>query len=126
MKFHVLQINTRALFKQSEEALSDYRQDPAKQAYLNASFGMDVKPAIELGLYEHVCDIEAENLDQVFEIGNLGPENAITRHKPMTSLSVGNLVVNALGHIYSCENVGWAQIDSHLKDKLPASAFARA
>ena len=46
---------------------------------------------------EHVADIEAKDLNDVFDIGNIGPEEKITRYKDMTSLSVGNVIVDENG-----------------------------
>lgn len=112
MKFHVLQINARAIHAESIKATPKDADKVRKnhEAFLNASMGMNVRPAIELGLYEHVCDIEGRNLDDVFEYGNLGPEKMLTRYKPMTSVSVGNLVVDPQGQLFSCEHIGWNKI----------------
>ena len=42
--------------------------------------------------YDTVCTIIAKNLDEVFEIGNIGPEEKITRLNPMHSVSVGDII----------------------------------
>ena len=53
----------------------------------------DLYDAIEM--YEHVANIEAADLNGVFEIGNIGPEENIERLGPiMHSLSVGDIIVD--------------------------------
>lgn len=42
--------------------------------------------------YSLVATIDAESLDGVFRIGNIGPEYAIDRFKPMHSISVGDII----------------------------------
>ncbi len=48
--------------------------------------------AMDAGHYTHVADIEADDLDAVFEIGNIGPEENIVRHRPMSSISVCDVI----------------------------------
>lgn len=43
--------------------------------------------------YEHVADLATNDLDQAFEIGNIGPEDKITRRAPMHSVSVGDVLI---------------------------------
>ena len=53
-----------------------------------------------LGSYEHVADLDTDDLQKAFEIGNIGPEEAYTRYKPMHSLSVGDILVkDGVAHI---------------------------
>ena len=42
--------------------------------------------------YSLVATIDADCLESVFRIGNIGPESAIERHRSMTSISVGDIV----------------------------------
>ena len=45
--------------------------------------------------YKSVAIIDADDLEHVFEIGNMGPERRIERHgPPMHSVSVGDVVVD--------------------------------
>ena len=60
-----------------------------------------------LKYYTHVCTIDANDLEQVFEVGNIGPEHRIERHSPMHSISVGDLVRNADGVLHLCASMGW-------------------
>jgi len=48
-------------------------------------------------LYKTVAFIDAQDLEQVFEIGNIGPEYKIERISPMHSLSVGDIIVDEDG-----------------------------
>lgn len=55
----------------------------------------DIMKAISL--YRHVADIEAEHLNDMFDIGNMGPEDKITRYRQMHSVSVGDVIISELG-----------------------------
>jgi len=48
------------------------------------------------GYYKLACSIEADDLNDVFRIGNIGPEEDIERHpeNPMSSISVGDVIVD--------------------------------
>lgn len=78
-----------------------------------------VREAARLGLLRHVCDIEAEDVAQTFEIGNIGPEERITRYDRMTSLSVGNIVVDtSTDTAWFCDMVGWIELFSTTLGKI--------
>lgn len=68
-----------------------------------------VVKALEAGMYRHVANIEAFDLDDVFETGNIGPEERIERLGPMHSVSVGDVVVG--DGKWLCESVGWGLLD---------------
>ena len=53
--------------------------------------------AFEAGYYTHVANIEAEDYNEVFEIGNIGPEQNIERLTRMSSISVGDVIVGEDG-----------------------------
>ena len=59
-----------------------------------------------------VCEIDASDLDQVFDIGNIGPESKITRLDSMHSVSVGDIIQNPAGEFYMVENFGFNQIQT--------------
>ena len=50
--------------------------------------------------FTKVAVVEANDLDEVFEYGNIGPESKITRIPGvnMTSVSVGNVIIDAYGN----------------------------
>ena len=63
---------------------------PEYKAHLKTNIGVYDDSFFQF--YSHVSDIEAHTLDDVFRIGNIGPESSITRYKPMHSLSVGDII----------------------------------
>lgn len=50
------------------------------------------KPVEHIEKYQHVADLDVEDLDQAFEVGNIGPEEKYTRYAPMHSVSVGDIL----------------------------------
>lgn len=59
------------------------------------------------GLYNHVANITAIDYNEVFEIGNIGPEENIERLARMSSISVGDVIVGEDGTIAVVANVGF-------------------
>ena len=59
----------------------------------NSFTGTDVLEGVREGIYEHVATLETDDLNQAFEIGNIGPEEKITRLDRMHSLSVGDVLM---------------------------------
>lgn len=57
--------------------------------------------------YTHVANIEADNANEVFEIGNIGPEENIERLARMSSLSVGDIIVDEEGQCIVVAPVGF-------------------
>lgn len=69
-----------------------------------------VREALDRGFYDHVADIEAADLHDVFHVGNVGPEEAITRHAPMHSISVGDVIEYDDGVRYVVLPTGFAPV----------------
>ena len=69
-----------------------------------------VEKALYENLYTGVAEIEANNLDQVFEIGNIGPESNITRLSRMASVSVGDLIEDEDGNRHVVANFGFKEV----------------
>jgi len=63
------------------------------------------------GYMTHVADIIANNLDNAFEVGNIGPESNIVRHDQMSSVSVGNVLVDEDGVANVVCGWGFAEVD---------------
>lgn len=59
------------------------------------------------GFYTHVANIEANDPNEVFEIGNIGPEENIERLTRMSSLSVGDIIVDEEGQCIVVAPVGF-------------------
>jgi hypothetical protein len=60
--------------------------------------------------YSPVCEIEAEDLNGVFRIGNVGPEDRITRLGQMHSVSVGDIIVDPQGVEYIVDRIGFKEL----------------
>ena len=62
------------------------------------------------GHYGKVCQIQANDLNEVFHIGNMGPETAIDRgplNTRMSSISVGDIIEDADGTRFVVANHGF-------------------
>ena len=60
--------------------------------------------------YTHVADLAVDDLDQAFEVGNIGPEDLITRHAQMHSVSVGDVLeFNGVG--FMVMSVGFEAVE---------------
>jgi len=57
----------------------------------------------------HVANIQATDLNDVFEIGNIGPENKIERLAPMHSISVGDVIVDESEKSFSVDPMGFSE-----------------
>ena len=68
-------------------------------------------------MYSKVAVIKADNLEQVYAIGNIGPESAITRLARMKSVSVGDVVVDRYGDAYVCGSWGWQEVEGFMTDE---------
>ena len=95
MKFQVLQIR------------KDRRTE---EAALNARVLGEVNPVFFLSAYDIVCEIEAADLDEVFEIGNIGPEEKITRLDRMHSVSVGDVIRDDRGRCFVVSGFGFTRL----------------
>lgn len=101
MKYTVHQIN-----------LSDDQFSAHREIYLNTTFHPTIESIIAArGLYAPVAEITADSLSQVFEIGNIGPESSIKRLAPMHSISVGDVIVDEMGHAVFVAPVGFKRVD---------------
>lgn len=118
MKFKLFQIQ----FNDAQiNQINSAAQRPAYyEAYLNTRLNPTVE-AIEKAWrqYEIVAEIEADNLEEVFEIGNIGPEENIKRLKPMSSISVGDVVADNLGITYFVAPIGFKKLPVRMY-QLPA------
>ena len=74
-----------------------YQIDPdiAEAMYPESSFLYGIgkfDPVKHLDKYKHVADLAVSDLDAAFQVGNIGPEYLYTRHAPMHSVSVGDIL----------------------------------
>lgn len=63
--------------------------------------------AMAKGYYTHVANIEADDFNQVFDIGNIGPETFIERLSRMSSVSVGDVIVDEEGNTAVVSSYGF-------------------
>ena len=61
------------------------------------SIAILAKNAFIAGYYTHTANIEASDLEDVFKIGNVGPETSIERLGNMFSVSVGTFGFSGTG-----------------------------
>jgi len=98
MKYEVYQINlTRDDIKESRETVGTKHH-----AHMTTTFCDEgaAQKAWDAGFYNHVCNIIADDLDDVFRIGNIGPEEDIERLDRMHSISVGDIIKNEDGEMF--------------------------
>ena len=96
-KFKLYQIHTT---KEEDDLINSKGHDavPKHLIKCNMNFNDDVvalaKEAFDKDYYSHVSNINAENLEDVFSVGNVGPESQIERfaNTNMYSVSVGDIV----------------------------------
>lgn len=69
-----------------------------------------VEKALYENLYTGVAQIEATCLDEVFQVGNIGPESQITRLDRMASISVGDLIEDEDGNRHVVANFGFKEV----------------
>tara|TARA_X000001316_G_C911659_1_gene26836 strand:+ start:404 stop:739 length:336 start_codon:yes stop_codon:yes gene_type:complete len=63
-----------------------------------------------LNNYKVVCEIEAVDLNEVFEIGNIGPEEKITRLDRMHSVSVGDVIQDDQNRLFVVSSFGFKRM----------------
>jgi hypothetical protein len=71
--------------------------------------------AFEAGYYTHVANITAEDYNDCFEVGNIGPEENIERLSRMSSLSVGDVIVAEDGTVAVIAPIGFVAFSHNPK-----------
>ena len=66
--------------------------------------------------YTKVAEVVADDLNHVFEVGNIGPEDRITRFARMHSFSVGDIIEDAEGNRWMIAGVGFTPLTEAFKD----------
>jgi hypothetical protein len=104
MKYTVHQIN-----------LSDDQYAAHRETYLNTTFRpTDEAILAARSLYAPVAEINTTSLNQVFHIGNIGPDSKIKRLAPMHSVSVGDVIVDANGEAAYVSTFGFKKMGFNL------------
>jgi hypothetical protein len=60
--------------------------------------------------FSPVCEIAASDLDEVFHVGNVGPEAKIVRLDRMHSVSVGDIIQDPTGEFHMVDDFGFNKI----------------
>jgi hypothetical protein len=89
------------------QVTKQFREDPQN---FETRFTGDVDPVFFLKAYKEVCAIEAKDLNEVFEIGNIGPEEKIERLDRMHSISVGDVIRDDCGRCFVVSPVGFKRL----------------
>ena len=80
------------------------------KAYATTFMGKNIEKAWATGEYEKVAEIEATDLENAFDVGNIGPETQIKRYLSMRSMSVGDVLKDTEGKFYAVEPIGFKEI----------------
>ena len=114
MKFAIYQIQiTAAQRKTINESKNDFDSVPAFAAKIKMKMadadkiGGLASDAFDAGYYTHVANITAEDYNDCFEVGNIGPDENIERLSRMSSLSVGDVIVAEDGTVAVIAPVGF-------------------
>jgi len=100
-KYTVLQINLTDAQVAEVNASGDETYPEFYSKYLRTTFSPKPEAILDaFDMYKPVARIEADSLEGVFHIGNVGPEENIERLDRMHSLSVGDLVFDPNTGIY--------------------------
>ena len=109
MKYSIFQIVITDTDYEEIDAMEDPRANhPKLHAHMNATSEKFEKAK---DFYSKVAEIEASDLEHVFHIGNIGPEEAITRLDRMHSISVGDIVVDGNGIQWGVEGYGFKELE---------------
>jgi len=83
-----------------------------EKAAMDARILGEVDPVFFLSSYEEVAEIEADNLNEVFQIGNIGPDEKIKRFdfQPMHSISVGDVIRDDRGRCFVVAPLGFERL----------------
>tara|TARA_X000001388_G_scaffold50193_1_gene36228 strand:- start:100 stop:450 length:351 start_codon:yes stop_codon:yes gene_type:complete len=69
------------------------------------------KEAWSKGYFTHVSNIETdEGLSGVFQVGNIGPEKNIERLSEMSSVSVGDIIIDNKGKKFVVASLGFKEV----------------
>jgi len=81
------------------------------KARLEAMMDGDVRLGVMHDCYTKVAEVVADDLDHVFEVGNIGPEDRITRlNDKVHSLSVGDIIADEDGNCSVVAGVGFTPL----------------
>ena len=88
-------------------------QLPEESKFIRDLYFMSAKEIAEISdEYRMVALVDAKTLDDVFTIGNIGPESSIERVEPMHSVSVGDIIQDVIDDkTWVVDKYGFVKID---------------
>ena len=107
MKFYVYQFAV-----QDHLTLGNFTDQSVEREYFETLRG-NVSWETFQERFHLVGNIEASDLDEAFQIGNIGPEEKIERYGKMTSVSVGN-IIQANGRYMIVKPFGFEEITNKI------------
>ena len=93
------------------QVTKQFREDPQN---FETRFTGNINPVFFLKAYKEVCAIEAKDIDEVFEIGNIGPEEKIERFDRMHSISVGDVIRDDRGRCFVVSPIGFKRLGEEI------------
>ena len=118
MKYQILQIRVTDAEADLINETGDFNAVPKFKARRDMDFprlvGKSIeelaKESFEAGYYTHVANIEANDLEHVFHIGNMGPEEKIERLDRMHSVSVGDIIIDENNIVWVTADFGFEEV----------------
>jgi len=115
MKYAIYQIRLTDAEVDLINTTQDFNSVPKKKAKIDMEFdfagrkigGLAYDAFVEKGYYTHVANIEASSPKEVFQVGNIGPEEQIERLERMHSISVGDVIVDEEGQCIVVAPIGF-------------------
>ena len=120
MKFAVYQIQfTKAQYNaiNNDEIVPSFEaKNKMNLDFAGHKIGGLASDAFDAGYYTHVANIEAEDYNDCFEVGNVGPDDQIERITVrMSSLSVGDVIVAEDGTVAVIAPMGFVAFSHNTK-----------
>ena len=116
MKYSIFQIVLTSKDCDEINNMANPYKDHAK--FAAHRYTMDEDFAGGVGFYGKVAEIEANDLEHVFHIGNMGPETAITRLDRMHSISVGDIVIDGNGIQWGVAGAGFTELENIIYEPI--------
>lgn len=123
MKFAIYQIQLTSAQRNTINESGDFDSVPAFAAKTKMSMDFSgnkigglAYDAFDAGYYTHVANITAEDYNDCFEVGNVGPDDQIERITVrMSSLSVGDVIVGEDGTMAVIAPIGFVAFSHNPK-----------
>jgi hypothetical protein len=111
-QIHLTQAEVSLVNKTGDHAAVPANALKQKMSFARGRLGGYAAEALGAGYYTHVANITAEDIDHVFEIGNIGPESNIERFVfcQMHSISVGDVIVGNDGTVNVVDTFGFVTL----------------